>query len=244
MKSIIILLAIPVLVFSQQKQIPMQKVTFPASDGLIVTADIYTVNDTLPYMVLCHQARYSRGEYMETVKEFCDMGYNCLVPDLRSGKEVNGVYNETASLAIKKGLSGEYLDAEPDMIAAINYAYQKSGKKVVLVGSSYSASLALKIAATNKKVSAVLAFSPGEYFGDKLNLKKVIAEIGVPVFTTSSKDESASVTELITDIKPKIKVHFIPTSAGKHGSSALWKNNPNNQEYWTAVKAFMSKLKT
>ncbi len=129
------------------------------------------------------------------------------------------------------------------MIAAINYAYQKSGKKVVLVGSSYSASLALKIAATNKKVSAVLAFSPGEYFGEKLNLKKEITEISVPVFATSSKDESSSVTVLLSDIKPKIKVHFIPTSAGKHGSSALWKNNPNNQEYWEALKAFMKQPK-
>lgn len=223
-----------------QTQIPMQKITFPASDGLIVTADIYYTNDTLPCMVLCHQARYSRGEYMETVKEFMTLGYNCLVPDLRSGKEVNGVYNETASLAVKKGLPGEYIDAEPDMIAAINYAYQKSGKKIILVGSSYSASLALKIAATNKKVSAVLAFSPGEYFGEKLNLKKAIASLNVPTFVTSSKDEAPQVTTLVSDLKT---VHLIPAGEGKHGSSALWKNNPNNQEYWTAVKAFMKQLK-
>lgn len=241
MRYLLALCLIPALAFSQQKQIPMQKISFPASDGLIVTADIYTVNDTLPYMVLCHQARYSRGEYMETVRLFCELGYNCLVPDLRSGKEVNGVYNETASLAVKKGLPGEYLDAEPDMIAAINYAYQKSGKKVILLGSSYSASLALKIAATNKKVSAVLAFSPGEYFGDKLNLKKTIAGISTPVFVTSSKEESTAVKELVSEIKPKIMVHFIPSGEGKHGSSALWKNNPNNQEYWEAVKGFIGK---
>lgn len=243
MKAVIVLLFIPIIGLSQQKQIPMQKISFPAADGLIVTADIYTVNDALPFIVLCHQARYSRGEYMETVKEFCALGYNCLVPDARSGKEVNGVWNETASLAAKKGLPGEYLDAEPDMITAVNYAYQKSGKKVILVGSSYSASLALKIAATNKKVSAVLAFSPGEYFGDKLNLKKAIAAISVPVFATSSKAESSEVTTLISDIMSKIKVHFIPTGEGKHGSSALWKNNPNNEEYWVAVKDFMKLLK-
>lgn len=219
----------------------MQKISFPSSDGLIVTADLYFVNDTLPFIVLCHQARYSRGEYMETASEFCSLGYNCLVPDLRSGKEVNGIYNETASLAAKKGMPGEYLDAEPDMIAAINYAYQKSGKKTVLVGSSYSASLALKIAATNKKVCAVLAFSPGEYFGDKLNLKKTIEGLTVPVFVTSSKDESASVTELTSELKTKTK-HFIPKGEGKHGSSALWKNNPSHQEYWTAVRSFIKQL--
>lgn len=237
MKSTLLCFLLPLI---GQTQIPMQKITFPASDGLIVTADIYTLNDSLPYMILCHQARYSRGEYMETVKGFCDLGYNCLVPDARSGKEVNGVYNETASLAAKKGLPGEYLDAEPDLIAAINYAYQKSGKKVVLLGSSYSASLALKIAATNKKVSAVLAFSPGEYFGDKLNLKKAIAGLSIPAFVTSSKEEAPELTVLVSDLKA---VHFIPTGTGKHGSSALWKNNPNNQEYWTAMKAFVKQLK-
>lgn len=238
MKALILFLLLPIHLISQYN---MQTLTFPAADGLIVTADLYLGNDTATqYMVLCHQARYSRGEYMETVKTFCDLGYNCLVPDARSGKEVNGVYNETASRALKKGSPCEYLDAEQDIIAAVNFAYQKSGKKVVLVGSSYSASLALKIASTNKKVSAVMAFSPGEYFGDKLNLKKAIAGLSIPAFATSSKEEAAELTLLVSGLKV---VHFIPAGAGKHGSSALWKNNPNNQEYWEAMKAFMKKLK-
>ena len=241
-QTVILFLILPFLGLSQKIIIPMQKINFPSSDGLIITADLYTVHDTLPFMVLCHQARYSRGEYMETVAQFGSFGYNFLVPDARSGKEVNGVYNETAALAAKKGLPVEYMDAEPDLLAAINYAYQKSGKKVVLVGSSYSASLALKIAASNKKVNAVLAFSPGEYFGDKLNLKKEIAELIVPVFTTSSKEEAPGVTALMSDVKAKVNTHFIPTGEGKHGSSCLWRNNPNHQEYWEAVKAFMKQL--
>jgi len=234
---------IPFLGIAQETRTTVKKTTFPSLDGLIITADIHHTNDTLPYIILCHQARYSRGEYMETANTFCNMGYNCLVPDLRSGKEVNGVYNETTSLAVKKGLPVEYLDAEQDMIAAINYAYQKSGKKIVLVGSSYSASLALKIAASNKKIKAVLAFSPGEYFATKLNLKESIVNLEVPVFVTSSKEESSDVSVLMSDIKSKIKIHFIPASEGKHGSSALWKNNPNNLEYWSSVKLFMKQLK-
>lgn len=241
-KLVILLAALSTHGFAQLNKIPMQKINFPSSDGIIVTADLYLPNDTtIQYMVLCHQARYSRGEYLETVKEFCDLGYNCLAPDARSGKEVNGVYNETAAMAVKKGLPGEYIDAEPDIVAAVNYAYNKSGEKVVLVGSSYSASLALKAAAENKKIKAVLAFSPGEYFGDKLNLKKAIAGLQVPVFVTSSKSEAPSVTELMSDIKNK--VHFIPAGEGVHGSSNLWKNNANHQEYWAAVKEFMKQLK-
>jgi hypothetical protein len=89
----------------------------------------------------------------------------------------------------------------------------------------------------------VLAFSPGEYFEDKLNLKKSIEGLSVPVFVTSSKEEAPEVGILISAVKAKTKVHFIPTGEGKHGSSALWKNNTNHAEYWTAVKAFMKQVK-
>ncbi len=243
MKAILFFLLIPLIGVPQNNKLNMQKITYPSSDGIIITADLYIVNESLPYMVLCHQARYSRGEYLETVKQFCDLGYNCLAPDSRSGKEVNGVYNETASLATKKGKPSEYLDAEIDILASANYAYQKSGQKIILVGSSYSASLVLKIATENPKVKAVLAFSPGEYFGDKLKLKESITELVVPVFITSSHEESAALTILMSDVQSLIKQQFIPSKDGKHGSSALWKNNPNHQEYWDAVNDFMKKIK-
>ena len=222
---------------------PVQKITFPASDGVLITADLYMVNDSLPYMILCHQAGYSRAEYAETAGKFCRLGYNCIAIDARSGNEVNGVKNETAALAAKKKKPTTYLDAEKDIISALDYANTKSGKKVFLVGSSYSASLVLKIAATNKKVSAVMAFSPGEYFGTKLKLKTAIANLSVPVFATSSKEEAQGVTTLISDVKSKIKNQFVPTSKGKHGSSCLWKNNPGYHEYWFAIMMFVKQLK-
>ena len=221
---------------------PVEKITFPASDGLLVTADLYFVNDSLPYMILCHQAGYSRAEYAETAGKFCHLGYNCLAVDARSGNEVNGVKNETAALAEIKKKPTTYLDAEKDILAAIDYAYTKSGKKVFLVGSSYSASLVLKIAVTNKKVKVVMAFSPGEYFGTKLKLKDAIKDLSFPVFVTSSKEEANDVSTLMSDVKSKIKNQFVPTSKGKHGSSCLWKDNPGYHEYWFAIMMFVKQL--
>ncbi len=222
---------------------PVEKISFPSSDGVVITADLYFVNDSLPYMVLCHQAGYSRGEYAETASKFCHLGYNCLAIDARSGGEVNGVKNETALDAAKKKKPTTYLDAEKDIIAAIDYAYSKSGKKVFLIGSSYSASLALKIATTNKKVSTVMAFSPGEYFGTKLKLKEAISNLTVPIFVTSAKDEAQDVSTLIGDVKSKVKSQFVPSSKGKHGSSCLWKDNPGYHEYWFAIMMFMKQVK-
>jgi dienelactone hydrolase len=217
-----------------------ETITFPSKDGIDITADQYISNDTLPYMILCHQAGYSRGEYSQTALRFQKFGYNCLAIDARSGKEANGIINETAVLAQKNKKSTNYLDAEQDILAAIDYAFKKSNKKIILVGSSYSASLVLKIAATNDKVKAVLAFSPGEYFGDKLNLKETIKTLDKPVFATSSKEEAPSLSDLMKGIKSSNKTQFTPSSEGDHGSKALWKNPGSNyHEYWLALFMFM-----
>ena len=216
-------------------------ITFPSKDSVTITADLYFVSDSLPYMVLCHQAGYSRGEYRETAWKFIKLGFNCIALDARSGKEVKGVENETAIAAKEKNRPTTYLDAEKDIIAAINYAYKKSGKQVVLVGSSYSASLAMKIGVKNSKVKAVIAFSPGEYFGDKLNLKSAISTYNKPLFVTSTKDEASAVSDLIKDIKSSTLVQFIPTEQGIHGSSSLWKTTPNYNEYWRALILFLCK---
>jgi dienelactone hydrolase len=218
-------------------------VEFPSGDGVIISANLYLISDTLPYMILCHQAGFSRGEYNETATKFTKFMYNAFAIDLRSGAEVNGVKNETAARAKEKNKSTSYLDSEQDIIAAIDYAYSKTKKKVVLVGSSYSASLCLKIAAKNNKVRAVIGFSPGEYFGKNLNVKEAIATIPVPVFVASSKEEAPALNKLMADVKAPTKQVFCPASKGDHGSKALWKTNKNSHEYWLAVLMFMRQVK-
>jgi pimeloyl-ACP methyl ester carboxylesterase len=217
-------------------------ISFPSLDGLTITADNYLQNDTLPWILLCHQAGYSRGEYGETAAFFASAGYNCLAIDQRSGDEVNGVKNETAALAKAKKLPTSYLDAEQDILAALNYLFENSKKPVILVGSSYSAGLVMKIAVNNPKVKAVLAFSPGEYYKDKLNLTKAIAPLDKPVFVTSSKEEVASVKPIFDAIASKNKTQFIPSADGIHGSKALWSSTPGFEEYRKAVAAFLLRL--
>jgi dienelactone hydrolase len=244
MKKSGILFLIPFVILANTGVLTAQKkITFSSKDGLTITADLYSISDTLPYMILCHQAGYSRGEYKETARKFNKFNYNCIAIDARSGEEINEVKNETATLAIKLNKPVNYLDAEQDIIAALDYAYKQSKKKVVLVGSSYSASLALKIGATNDKVKAVIAFSPGEYFGDNLNLKENIKTFNKPLFVTSTKDEAANVTALIKDVKSSQKQQFIPIEQGMHGSKTLWKSTSNHSEYWIALFMFMREIK-
>jgi dienelactone hydrolase len=208
-------------------------------DGVPVTVDLYAAESSKPFIILFHQAGYSRGEYKETAVKLNKMGYNCLAVDLRSGKEVKGVKNETAEVALSRNKPTNYIDAEQDMITAIDYVYQQTNTPMIILGSSYSASLALKIAASSDKVAKVIAFSPGEYFGNDLKISEYVSKINVPTFITSSKKESEAVKQLISLNNSGNITHYIPKGEGKHGSSALWNENPNHQEYWLALLLFM-----
>ncbi|HIE16476.1 MAG TPA: hypothetical protein EYP69_06090, partial [Bacteroidales bacterium] len=120
-------------------------VTFKAKDGLTIYATEYVTNENNPYILLFHQAGYSKGEFKEIAPKLLNLGYNCLAVDLRSGSDVNFVPNETAAEAKRLHLSTTYLDAKQDIEAAIKYVSSKNDKPIILFGSSYSASLALLV---------------------------------------------------------------------------------------------------
>ena len=220
-----------------------QTITFPSKDGLSITADLYVADISKPYILLLHQAGYSRGEYREIAPRLTKLGYNCLAIDQRSGYEVNYVKNETAKLAKEKGLPVEYLDALQDVEAALDFIKSKTDLPIVIWGRSYSSSLALLESAKNLLIKAALVFSPGEYFGQDDFIKSKISKISIPLLLLSSKDECDTVKELVEDIKPSLKTFHCPTDDGKHGSKALWKSNPSSKDYWMSITMFFSKLK-
>tara|TARA_R110002073_G_scaffold72537_1_gene177650 strand:+ start:680353 stop:681093 length:741 start_codon:yes stop_codon:yes gene_type:complete len=213
--------------------------TFYAQDSVIITADTYYIKDVKPTVLLCHQAGFSRGEYIETAKKLNALGFSCMAIDQRSGKEVNGIVNQTALDAINKSKNVGYSGAKKDVVAAINYLYTlNGGQPIILVGSSYSASLALWIASENKKVKAVAAFSPGEYLTN-LNLAATIKTINIPAFVTSSKREIGPVEKLLRFVDPKYYTHYKPIEKGIHGSRALWTTTNGYAGYWNAFEQFI-----
>lgn len=211
---------------------------FNSLDGLEITADLYEINPEKPYILLCHQASFSRGEYRETAPKLNNLGFNCLAIDQRSGDGVNNVVNQTKIKAKIKGLPTNYFNAEQDIIAAINYLSKKTKTPIILLGSSYSASLVLKIGKENENVSKIIAYSPGEYYKE-FNVSENISGMEKPVYVTSSKNESNGVNQLVKGIAKKYITHFIPKESGKHGSKALWSKTENNKEYWESLKEFL-----
>jgi len=231
------------LIFSSIFIFPQQTITFSASDGVTVSADLYVSSTQSSYIILLHQAGYSRGEYRETAPKLTNLGFNCLSVDLRSGGEVNFVKNLTSVDAKSKGLETNYIDAVPDIKAAIEFVSAKSSKPIILLGSSYSASLALIEATNNFKVKAVIAFSPGEYFDNDHFVKESTSNLFVPVLALSGKNEFFAMEEMLNHLNKKHLTLFRPSQGeGVHGSRSLWKDNPNSEEYWMALTMFFSQL--
>ncbi|MBI9067442.1 MAG: alpha/beta fold hydrolase [Salinivirgaceae bacterium] len=223
-----------------------KEITFKSADDVSVSGDLYlTAEKYAAFIILFHQAGYSRGEYIETAPKFNEMGFNCLAIDQRSGEEVNGIVNQTYIEAKKKGLKTKYPDAMPDLEAAIDYIIKNyNPKKLIILGSSYSASLSLILASKYPdKIDAVLAFSPGEYFKiDDKEIKDFAVNIKIPVFITSAKLEKLMWNKIFEAIPEEFGTSFLPEVKSIHGSRALWSKQKGAEACWNAVEEFLDKL--
>lgn len=220
------------------------KLSFNAADGLEISAHEYKITDSKGVIVLCHQANYNKYEYEGIAQRLNVLGYSCVAIDQRSGNTIADTYeNNTYNRAKEANKPTAYIDAIPDIEAAIDYVYNKYGMQVLLWGSSYSATLALHIGKTNDKVLGIVSFSPGNYFSkeDNLLVEKIVDGLDKPLFITASKREVSHLKTLLSDFNFSNKqVLFTPENPGNHGSKVLWDGQPNNEEYWIAIAQFLN----
>jgi dienelactone hydrolase len=230
--------------------VKMESVSFPSEDGLPITADLYRAKKDAggPMLVLFHQAGWSRGEYREIAPRLVALGFRCLAVDQRSGGEVNDVRNQTVARASAAGKGTAYLDAIPDVRAALRWARVKQGDgEVIAWGSSYSAALVLRLVGEDPTLAdAVLAFAPGEYFErfgkSKTWVREGARKLECPVFVTSARKELPNWKEIFDAIPSKAKTSFVPETDGNHGSRALWSAFDDSPAYWAAVEPFLKSL--
>ena len=241
----VIVFALFLTIFAQSNTI-----TFKSLDGLKITADLYVVdkNYSKPFILLFHQAGWSRGEYKEIAPKLNKLGFNVMAVDLRSGGEINGVVNQTHQEALFEEKSTSYLDSIQDIEASINYAKENYAKgKLIILGSSYSASLVIYVASKSSNlIDGVVAFSPGEYFKKygKSNsfIKNSAKNLKVPIFIASANKEYKIWENIYKSIESK-KSFFIPKSGGVHGSRNLWSRFKTSKQYWSAVEKFLKEYK-
>lgn len=209
----LILLCLPALALASEP------LTLRASDGVAVYG---TLSQTQPHgrsiALLFHQADANRHEYDSVVPALQKLGFDTLAIDQRSGGNLFGGHNETVA---KLGASADYAAALPDLEAALAWARTQHYARIVAVGSSYSSSLAIVLAAKHPQgLSAIASFSPGEYFDDKNQIKQAAAKVDLPFYITTDPKEASDVAEVLRDAHGTNIVHYQP-KIGVHGASTL-----------------------
>lgn len=136
-------------------------IVLETSDGGHATGSFYWAATEKPTatLLLLHQARGDgRGEYYPIVEEFTKAGFDLFLLDQRSGGDLFGGENRTASAYNQEEVG--YCDAIPDVDAAIDWLAKRKAPLFV-AGSSYSAALAVRAADVHAdKVAGFIAFSP------------------------------------------------------------------------------------
>ena len=194
-------------------------------------------------ILLFHMADSNRAEYAPIAPELARLGFDSLAIDQRSGGDAWGQRNQTASLLAR---DPGYRAALPDLQAALAWARQRDATGLVLAwGSSYSAALIFLLAAqAGEGVSALLAFSPGEYLGNP-PVRASAAMVRCPVFVTNAADaeEAATAGALLVAVRGAPKRQYRPT-IGVHGSAALRvdRNPRGAATAWAAVTSFLDEV--
>ncbi len=220
----------------------VQPILLTASDGVKVHGALYEAAEPKALILLFHQAGSSKDEYATIAPRLAAAGYSALAIDQRSGDELFGV-NETAK---ELGREATFLEARPDLQAALDWAQQKK-LPIVLWGSSYSSALIFPLAASDPDgIVALLAFSPGEYFDDKQLIRTAAAKLALPVFiaSTNTKEEVGEADPIMAALPNNAaNVRLVPDHA-VHGSSMLIaKRNPEGAEAnWNAVMSFLGSV--
>lgn len=215
-----------------------------ASDGATVFGHRYQSAMAGKKVILCfHQAGSSAWEYADVATRFVKGGWDVLAIDQRSGGDLFGHPNRTATAL---GGSPSYMDAYQDLEAALAWAKSEGYKTIVACGSSYSASLVLKLAAEHGDVSAVMAFSPGEYFGEKVDVYRWEEAVRVPRFVSYTGDEARDRGLLSADGQEEVakdKLLRLFTD-GVHGASTLItaKNPETCDRCWKDLESWLKLL--
>ena len=100
----------------------------------------------------------------------------------------------------------------------------------------------MKVANHNKKNTAVIAFSPGEYFAP-VKTKDWLTDFDKLIYVASTQREHPFITELVKDIPAQLITHYQIPVDGQQGAPALWNSNASASETWMSLVMFIKKVK-
>ncbi|RMG75641.1 MAG: alpha/beta fold hydrolase [Chloroflexi bacterium] len=160
----------------------VENVTVPAEDGLLLQASLYrpAEGQQLPGVLLLHMLGSSRQAWQESglPDKLAAQGYAVLALDMRGHGETGGERN--------------WMLAEQDV--GVVWAYFTGlewvdAEKTAVIGASIGANLALRFAASQPKVQAVVLLSPGLDYRGVTTLDALARYGSRPLFIAASEED-------------------------------------------------------
>lgn len=179
---------------------PAQVVTFPAADGMRLTADYYPPPADLrfpaPMVVLLHMYRGDRHDWQPLIGPLHEAGFAVLALDLRG-------HGDSATTETRQRVMDRdpklFREMQNDLRGAYDFLVAQprvDRARFALIGASIGCSVALQYAARDRSVDAIVCLSPGlDYLG--LDSAGDIAQItGRRLLLVATEDEKDAVYTL------------------------------------------------
>ncbi len=230
----------------ESTKLPAEEPLLVAADGTEIYGSLHELDGANAIALMFHQAGSNRAEYDPIYPRINERGIDCLIIDQRSGGDMWETSNQTRAQFEE---APRFLDAYPDLEAALAWAIEQEYETIIAWGSSYSASLVFKLASENDEIDVVVAYSPGEYFGGEGLVKEWCGATNASVIMASTAEELESGTlELFSNLplhpEGEPQNQYFARRQGAHGSSALREDrNPETfEDYWNALEENLERL--
>lgn len=217
----------------------MEKIFLKTTDGVKISADLYSAESPHGWLVLIHMMPATKESYIELAQRFQNLGYESIAIDLRGHGGSTHIETDTQTqidaetkLDYRNFSDKEHQESILDLEAAIDYLIKNRGAepdKISFIGASIGANLSLQYISEHSEFKTAILFSPGlNYRGIKTELLIKNIKDGQKVFFISSQDdgENAKENQKLYDLTPigaekKIQIY----ETGGHGTDIL-----NNQQ--------------
>ncbi len=209
-------------------------------------AQLYTPNTDSRWLVAqFHQAGSNAAEFAGIAPRVALLEFDVLAVDLRSGGRLWDSDNVTAA---RFETPQPYESAYQDMEAALDWAAaQGKYSRVIVWGSSYSASLSLRLV-SRPEVAGMILSSPGEYFPGTSVAGWAKSVDRFPVLITAAPDEAggdaASLLAAMPTPPGPAPHRLVHHKGGIHGASTVDPDRCDAADrYWSDVRGYLELLK-
>lgn len=139
----------------------METVTMTTEDGVEVVGDYYLAGTkNVSAVLLLHMMPATRKSWVEFAEKLNDAGFSALAIDLRGhGDSLNK--SDGTYLNYKNFSNAEHQSSIHDVEASANFLKQKGATKIIVIGASIGANLALQYAAAHHDIRSAVLLSPG-----------------------------------------------------------------------------------